>query len=112
MTDSLDIQAKTPFPKMSNLLLIAAASITIISIWNRIDCHPIGTSFNSLLIGDHVESPSLDPEETIGHYDHGRGSLVAGRDRTVDYRCRNGLPIEECPPHVRLVVDPPFTEEN
>lgn len=88
---------------ISSLLLIV-----VISLWCQVDCHPIQQED----VGNHMRSTSQDPEETVGYYDNGRGSQVAGRDRTADYRCLNGQPIENCPPQLRLVVDPPIAEEN
>lgn len=64
---------------------------------------------------ESVESSRIESQNSddgITHYDHGRGSNVAGRDRTADYRCLNGEPIHKCPPNLRLVVDPPMMDDE
>lgn len=102
------IQANKNFSKMNFSALIL---IVILSLWCQADCHPVHQE-GELSNGNHVKPSSQDPEETVGNYDHGRGSQVASRDRTADYRCANGQPVEKCPPHLRLIVDPPFAEDN
>lgn len=95
---------------MKSFRFLTLLVIALILAISAADCHPAGQ--NSSPVGHKEASSHSDPEETISNYDHGRGSHVSGRDRTTDYRCLNGAAIEKCPPHLRLVVDPSFSENN